>query len=472
MHVPLPRALAASLVLALVALPTGCGLIKVHSLTGAGVATRPTASGAAGEAEVGGPAAGPPPDGADAELAGRFTAAFRDFDHATCPDGCGGFMSAAAGLASNDHVNPKMHIGNPDPAWLPGWERLPGGTDDPSHDIMVWNAMTLAAINKRWQATCAATYDRLDGELRELDAGWARQSTEARAAAEPYARVAALLALIARFDGEGAGAGYARQLRGRVGARHALELALREEAGHDLPVYAYHYLRLDPESTFSQLRPRGTADDERALYCAAAHAGQVAELSRPPKSGFFDRDLGDIVRPPVARADAERFAGLAAASRAANQERFGGPKDAGQLRASVLPGGVEAIQGTVRAVEPTATGLAIELSDTRSTVVSYACRSTGRVSRIDRDGRVEYDQNCKLRSETDETVQRFVLPALAAGPTPAVGDRLELTGRVTGETKREPKKYQRVLRREIAAELFVALERGGKRQRVVARAER
>jgi hypothetical protein len=371
----------------------GCGLVKLQTSSAGGVAGSSAGGGGGGDA---------------------ILAAYKSFDYHRCGNDCGGVMRAQSGIALTDHLNPKSVIKNPAPEWITGWDKLPDAPDDAIAQMTVFGAMTLAASRSKWSGECTASYAQLDGELRAFDTQIQTKLVAAKALDGFYARADALAALArevaASHPSKTGRHDYADALWLDVGARDAVEHALRAELSASPAPYAYHHLRLDPKAEFDTIRPRGSTAEESALFCAEAYAGHVEAL--PPPSTHGLRDMMAYVREPIAPDASARSKTLAADNRARNTADFGIERDDSfALRQVALPAGVAVFEGEIVKLDRTSRKLVLESKV--STTASENCKTDGRIARIRSDGVVERNQYCDMKDHvriTQTTIELAELP--------------------------------------------------------------
>jgi hypothetical protein len=249
----------------------------------------------------------PPP--ADPKL---VTAAYRQWTYTSCQhrSSCSNDIARLAGIRVYDPymTNPRDNTPNPDPTWLPGWDRLPTGQQSANAtDALV--ALHLAAERRTWSAACDARYPKVKEAVDAREAS-ARAAIEAAAKLPPYERIGALLANPLRGM-----TGAAPFTEGNDGAAFAVEVAIVDafRAIGRADVYAAAQIGFKHEAT-----PRWDAALEHDAFCTLAmRSGDptaAAGASLPALPTYYDTHrAAAAVKPVIA---AERATALATADAA------------------------------------------------------------------------------------------------------------------------------------------------------------
>lgn len=226
--------------------------------------------------------------------------AYRKWTYMSCehPSSCGSDIARAAGIRVYDPymTNPRDNTPNPDPTWLPGWDKLPTGQQSSrATDALI--ALHLAASRRTWLAACDARYAKLKSQLDARDAE-AQKAIAATAALPTYEKIPALLSI---------------SMRGRQGAKpftpgndaaaFAVEAAIVEafKAIGREDVYA----ALDLGHTRLDVLPRWDAPLEHDAFCRYALAngdptadrGDAAALPALPT--YYDQTRSAAAVRPV-----------------------------------------------------------------------------------------------------------------------------------------------------------------------------
>jgi hypothetical protein len=242
----------------------------------------------------------------------KVTAAYRQWTYTSCEhrSSCSNDLARLAGIRVYDPymTNPRDNTPNPDPTWLPGWERLPTGQQSANAtDALV--ALHLAAERRTWAAACDARYPKVkeDADAREVTA---RAAIEAAAKLPPYERIAALLANPLRGR-----TGAPAFTEGNDGAAFAVEVAIVEAfraMGRD-DVYAAAQVGFKHEAT-----PRWDAALEHDAFCELAmRSGDPTApkgTALPALPTYYDQTRAAAAVKPVI--SAERATALATADAA------------------------------------------------------------------------------------------------------------------------------------------------------------
>lgn len=322
---------------------------------------------------------------------------------------------------------------NPDPAWLTGWDKLSNDEHANTADE-TYQALVLAAAQKSWIARCHADYDKIDPGLRESDAKLSGAVTKAKAIKDPYAKIAALLALretapkAAKDDTVG-------RLTATVGARVELEAAIQDAFKESGREYLYWVQGHQPDDSFmSGYRARRSKEDERDLYCSRSIHGNELTPELTQDSGylskgaiavkplFSDEELKKLDRDVWAREGKERFRSKERWSLPWLSEAVDGGKDG-------LPGmpKVGRFGGLpIKSITKGADGTVLELYEKYDSEYAYDCVDTNRVTGVDSNGRFIYQSICKTGKTITEKSAKLVVKELPEGLELKAGDVLDV----------------------------------------------
>lgn len=125
------------------------------------------------------------------------TKTYRAWTFTSCehPSSCGADLARKAGIRVYDPymTNPRDNTPNPDPTWLPGWDKLATGQQSSrATDALV--ALHLGASRRTWLAACDARYATIKPQLDTRDEA-ARAAIAATESLPTYEKIPALLAL-------------------------------------------------------------------------------------------------------------------------------------------------------------------------------------------------------------------------------------------------------------------------------------
>lgn len=215
--------------------------------------------------------------------------AYRAWTYASCehPSSCGADFARRAGIRVYDPymTNPRDNTPNPDPAWLPGWDKLATGQQSSkANDALV--ALHLAASRKTWLAACDARYAKVKPELDARDEA-AKIAIAATAALPTYEKIPALLAIPMRGK-----QGAAPFTPGNDAAAFAVETAIVaafKAIGRE-DVYAAR----DLGGTHDAVLPRWDAALEHDAFCryALAKGDPIDPAALPALPTYFDQTGG------------------------------------------------------------------------------------------------------------------------------------------------------------------------------------
>jgi hypothetical protein len=405
---------------------------------------------------------------------------YKTFDFSRCDGGdCGGVFSAAAGIKTYSdsrysyQFNPRLSMTNPDPEWIPGWDKLPSD-DGPTKATEVYRALAQAASNRTWQARCHADYAKYEELLLAKDEEMKAAIAERVAEPNPYTRVAKLLALRPRDDDK------IPSRERAVGGRYELEVAIKaayKDAGWD---YVYALMRLSPpEELMRILRPRQDSAFERDAYClAAAERGLGATPALPSGPVYHDRVrplLKPVISPERAKEVEAKLTSLRESARKGLIEgvNINDPISGGAPSSVEVPGHpglvhFESSDLKVKSVKKDGDKVVAELFQTSTREFPISCVRTKRVLKIEPDGTLVYEEKCTWGKMTADFSVIVTFAALPEGAGVAVGDSFELFGVHKGTKEKKlvdtKSKIHTASTTEIDAEALIAITRDGKQK--------
>ena len=370
----------------------------------------------------------PPPVPSDAERAASVMAAFEgwtteDTNAATCSvyfAACAGSFQRRTGYDPKDldAKNPRAFMANPDPRWLPGWDRLP---TDPGSRHVTFGALTLAAAMREHFEACKARFDAT--ELKRAEAAALFESELSRLGSDPnpYRHLGGLVQLRSQLE---------RSYPEAVATRHAMELALFDAFAKANRETVY-YLQSQRSEQAPFLRPALSPQEELDVTCSeglptwqdpeALPAGIVLTPLAPAR-------LEELERRVKAARDLEARIPV----RAIEPSTLTAEAPADPARLVSLGQSVFGVPVTVVKLDkPNLGALAISLGgEQKKTGVLYDCKDADKPDKVGPDGKIQYDSQCKKR---DEIWKVSLLLRLADAPelTPQPEDGLVVLGHAT-----------------------------------------
>ncbi len=395
----------------------------------------------------------PPPEPqppTDAELAVRIMRTYHEWQAGPLPEACSVYLAACADFfarqagfdpADMHAKNPRSFMQNPDPEWIPGWDRIPA---DEGHRHVAFAALARAASLRSFFTSCRRDFDAADLSRAEEAERLRRELDQIDKLDNVYARLGRLVT-------------YRREVRRRftdpVGPRYSLELAVFDRFSKSGRGFLYELQNQRAEDA-GALRPAFAPDDERDLFCLESHV---------PTWQDADAAAGDYVAVPIAatrQADLEARAGrardLEAKLPAAERKIPEMVEDKAPEKGQELFLGKEVL-GTplfVAQVKEAKDGvLVLELAGKRvEKDVTIECKQTTEIEKIENDKPVYVDK-CKKGERTRDiavTVRHPERPDVIVQK----GDVVTLIGRVKkAETRTQPgdKKLQIAHKLELDA---------------------
>lgn len=248
----------------------------------------------------------PSADTSPAAKLGKVKEVYQAFDFNDCRsrENCARTFAERAGLnlgseGKNAIPNPRAHLPNPDETWITAWAELPTG-EPGSH--YVFEAMTLAAVNKTWRAACEKAYAEYDRSFTERYDALDKQINEKNKEANAYDRLGGLLALEPDKPDKSAlqhakGAAFRK---GSDAVRYRWETAVFEAFEETGRTFVYSIDAYAPsDELLTVAHPRQPKDFEREAFCLDAWRGNIPDLPAPPDTSTWDEQVRKMVRPPV-----------------------------------------------------------------------------------------------------------------------------------------------------------------------------
>lgn len=320
-------------------------------------------------------------------------------------------------------ANPRAFMTNPDPAWIPGWDRL---SADPSQASLTFAALTLAAATRAHWTACEKRYAETDVARTKSAALVDDEIRRLRGETNSYRKISGLVQLRTEL---------LHEKRDTIGPRYTIELAIHEAfiaSGRDL-VYALQNQRSEDAGL---LRPSLSYQEELELSC-----GEWLPAWQDP-SGLPE----GIVRAPVPEARLSQLKAKAEAARDLD-ERI--PKTTAQappslFAASVEPGAlltvdreVNGVPLSIKKVEEKDGMLVVELTGSAlKKDVPFDCKEADKPSRVEQDGKLQYETQCSRRDESWKLTLKALLrepPDLELKP----GDEMVVLGKLVTLERKE-----------------------------------
>ncbi len=274
--------------------------LAVATLAGGGGCGGATASGTSSEdpSSANGTSAVDREQAKRARAIAETYASFRFEDCTTDPSLCADEFARRAGgdLHAPTGYSPRATLEkNPDPTWLPEWDRMPASTPRAPY---AWRALTLAAVNKSYAARCNEAYERFAKEQSRVEKGLGHGIAKVNREVNPYDRLAMMLAL------EPAKAPSAGKLGefapGSDALRYQWEVAVFDAFEDTQRTFLYLATGHAPsEDLLATMRPRQAADYERDAYCIDAMRGLVPGVPAMPDLGSAFDEVHGMVKAVV-----------------------------------------------------------------------------------------------------------------------------------------------------------------------------
>lgn len=248
----------------------------------------------------------PSADATPASKLGRVKEVYAAFDFTDCKSGenCAGTFAERAGLSlgqdgKNRVPNPRAHLSNPDDAWIISWAELPTG-EPGSH--YVFEAMTLAAINKTWRSGCEKAYAEYDKDFTARYEAFDKQVAEKNKDPNPYDRLAGLLSIEPDKADKAAlshekGASFKK---GSDAIRYRWETAVFDAFEETGRTFVYSFDAYAPsDELLTVIHPRQPKDFELEAFCLDAWRGHNPSFAAPPDTATWDTHVRSMVKAPV-----------------------------------------------------------------------------------------------------------------------------------------------------------------------------
>jgi hypothetical protein len=228
----------------------------------------------------------------------RLVDVYNGFSFGNCQagDDCPRVFAKAAGAdlgatGKQPAANPRAAMKNPDPAWIPEWDRLPS---DAAGAHYAYEALALAAVQRSWAASCDAAYaahkKAMDEKLAALDRAIAEKNRDPN----PYDRLGGLLALEPEAPQKGA---LGEFKPGSDAIRYRWEAAVFEAFEDTARTFVYTFDAYAPDDALlATMRPRQPQAYERDAYCLDASRGGIAGVKPLPDTSAWDADVRGMVR--------------------------------------------------------------------------------------------------------------------------------------------------------------------------------
>jgi hypothetical protein len=247
----------------------------------------------------------------------RITQVYEGFSFGNCATGddCARVFAKAVGAdlgarGKAPAANPRATMKNPDPTWIPEWDRLPSGDKD-AH--FTYEALALAAVQRSWSASCDAAYEKHKASMDEKLGALDRAIAEKNRNPNPYDRLAGLLALEPDKPQKGALGEFSP---GSDALRYRWETAVFEAFEDTARTFVYVFDAYAPsDELLGVIKARQPESYERDAFCLDASSGKIAGVKPLPDTSAWDGDVRGMVKLAVpaatAKAIAERRAELA-----------------------------------------------------------------------------------------------------------------------------------------------------------------
>ncbi|MBL9027640.1 MAG: hypothetical protein JNL21_35945 [Myxococcales bacterium] len=240
--------------------------------------------------------------------AARLTEIYSSFSYGNCQSGsdCPAVFAKAVGAdlgpsGKRPGPNPRATMKNPDPEWLPEWERLP---ESEARAHYTYEALALAAVQRSWSRACDEAYRAYDKAVDERMTALDRAIAEKNRDPNPYDRLGALLALEPE---EPKKEGMGEFVKGSDAVRYRWEAAVFEAFEDTARTFVYSFDAYAPsEALVSTMRPRQPEAYERDAFCLDAAAGKIPGVKPLPDTSAWDTDVRGMVKlaVPTSRAQA------------------------------------------------------------------------------------------------------------------------------------------------------------------------
>jgi hypothetical protein len=360
---------------------------------------------------------------------------------------------------------------NPDPAWILMWRN-----QDWTNASDNAEAMTQAAFNRAWEASCVAEAASTRKVHTQLAGKMAPELVRVDGLANYYERMAGYVALAAQFEAEAGANGIAidKDPSGPVGFR--VTILTHAVAFHQQSRHAWSEFPWAKFPSAARVRRddggRELTDDaafERARYCGTV-AGRGGLTTTAFTRFWPDGHMSArrVMWPTVSgdeRANKARAQTLVKETQAKLATKPGARvENIEKLFGLSAPGGEPKLAG-FRDFKVTAVKggtVKVTRSDTES--YQYACRTTNRIDRIDDNNRVIYQQNCKWGAHDYRLDAELAFDELPPNVTLAVGDVINFEADVQKDTSKKlkdsPAKQEHIRTMVLAGRQLDRVQRG------------
>ena len=326
--------------------------------------------------------------------------------------------------------------GNPDPAWIKVWH-----TRDWSYASGNAETLMQAAFNRTWEEACKAEFEQSRISHGRLATQLGTELAAIDALPNHYAREAGYVALAAKFETDAAAAGLdpRKDPFGPSGFR--VEILRHALAYHNGSRAAYQSFSFDAFPLVREMRERGRplTDDptfERQAYCGAVsgrggfNVTQFGSLwgegHASNKTVAWPTVTGDVKA--VAKKVKELIADSAKTLDAPDGLRIGSITRVESASYNAKEPKLAAFNDyLVDTATPAGAGAKLTLSRKWLDTVSYACKETKKIDRIDDNGRIVYRTNCKTGERTYAVTATVTFAELPPGFAFAKGDLVTFT---------------------------------------------
>jgi len=374
------------------------------------------------------------------------------FKNVTAPDATTQFSKM--GIPST--FNPKRKMKNPDPAWIPGWDKLEL-TDETQ------TAILQAAINRTWQVYIHAQYAAYRKAWATIETELRPHLAEALAMAEYHTQGAALAKLyktaMERATASGITPPKEYRFVGFVGeiVRAMVDLHRSTNNGFRLDAYL-GALSISLADVEASSRPYAAEPVERDLYT-------LAHLRDLPALNEYGHAFAAVKWPVDERAAkatrtklvTDATATLAEIKRVPNVPSLfdGSSGDDRDPTLRWIGGGSGSIKPVlVTKVSRKGGGTEVELASSTERSIPYGCKDTNQLSTIEPG---TFVKDCKYKTEVTRYTLEVTFPALPLGVELAKGDEVQLYGDLV-----DTKRAKLSAKFTIKARAIASIKRGGK----------
>ncbi len=328
---------------------------------------------------------------------------------------------------------------NPDPTWILFWR-----TKDWTNATENAEAMTQAAFNRTWQASCVAEYAKAKQTHARLAERHRPNLERVDNLTNYYERMAAYASLAAEYEEDSAAAGYAidKDPAGPVGFR--VTILAHAVAYHQQSTHAWSPFPWAKFPTAQRVRgDRGgrelTSDDsfERAHYCGAV--AQRGGTSTTPFTRFWSEGHMSAQRVawPTVTGDERAVRARHAALVKEAQARFETQEPA-RVEWIDKNYGASGLAGFRDFKVVSVKGSTVKVTRTDKDSYQYACRTTNRIDRIE-NGRFIYQQRCKWGERSYRLDAEVTFDELPPGFAFAPGDSVHFVAEIQKDAKKQTK---------------------------------